>query len=79
VEAKSFLFLVVKGSVELRVEEKGRFSGVVLLGSRCVAWLLSVVVEVLRNLGSEDFINSFRDGSKVTIIRRGGNSSSRFL
>jgi hypothetical protein len=30
-------------------------------------------------LGSEDFVKSFRDGSKVTIIRRCGNSFGRFL
>jgi hypothetical protein len=41
VEAKSFIFSVVKGSVELRVVEKRNgFSGVVLLGVGCVAWLL---------------------------------------
>jgi hypothetical protein len=80
VEAKSFIFLVVKGFVELRVVEKRTgFLGWVLLGIRCVAWLLSTVEEVLRNPGSEDFVNSFREGSKVTIVWRGGNSSGRFL
>jgi hypothetical protein len=49
------------------------------VGARCVARLLSMVEEVLRNLGSEDFVNSFREGSKVTIVRRGGNRSDRFL
>jgi hypothetical protein len=79
-EAKSFIFLVVKGSVELRVTKKRKgFSGWVLLGARCVAWLLSLVEEVLRNPGFEDFVKSFMEGSKVTIIRRGGNNSCRFL
>ncbi len=56
VEAKSFIFLVVKGSVELKVvEKKNGFSGWVLLGARCITWLLSMVEEVLRNPGSKDF------------------------
>jgi len=50
-----------------------------MLGARCVAWLLLMVEEVLQNPGFEDFVNSFREGSKVTIVRRGGNSSGRFL
>jgi hypothetical protein len=41
--------------------------------------LLSMVEEVLQDPGSEDFVKSFREGSKVTIVRRGGNSSDRFL
>jgi hypothetical protein len=80
VEAKSFIFSVVKGYVDLRVVGKrNRFSGWVMLSVRCIAWLLSMVEEVLRNPGYEDFINSFMEGSKVTIVRRGGNSSGRFL
>jgi hypothetical protein len=80
VEAKSFTFFVVKGSIELRVVEKRNgFSGWVLLGKRCVAWLLLMVEEVLRDRGSELFVKSFREGSKVTIIRLGGNSSGQFL
>jgi hypothetical protein len=38
-----------------------------------------MVEEVLQNLGFENFVKSFREGSKVTIVRRGGNSSDRFL
>jgi hypothetical protein len=79
VEAKSFIFSVAEGSFELRVAEKRKgFSGWIRLGSGCVAWLLSMVEEVLQNPGF-DFVKSFREGSKVTIVRRGGNSSSRFL
>jgi len=44
VETKSFIFSVVK--------KRNDFSRVVLLGARCVAWLLSMVEEVLRNPGS---------------------------
>jgi hypothetical protein len=42
VEAKSFLFSMGQGYVELRVVEKRKaFTGVVLLGSRCTVWTLS--------------------------------------
>jgi hypothetical protein len=80
VEAKSFIFSVAEGSLELRVAEKRKgFSGWIWLGSGCVAWLLSMVEEVLQNPGIKNFVKSFREGSKVTIVRRGGNSSGRFL
>jgi hypothetical protein len=80
VEAKSFMFLMGEGSTELKVAEKRKaFPGVVLLGSRCTAWLLLMVEEVLRNPGVDDFVKSFREGSKVTIVQRGGNRFGRFL
>jgi hypothetical protein len=80
VEAKSFIFSVLEGSFELRVAEKRKgFSGWIRLGSGCVAWLLSMVEEVLQNPGFENFVKSFREGSKVTIVRRGGNSSGQFI
>jgi len=80
VEAKSFRFSVEAGSAELRVEEKRKgFSGYVVLGLSCTAWLLSRVEEVLGNAGIEDFVKSFREGSKATITRRGENRSGRFL
>jgi len=48
VEAKSFIFSVVKGYVDLRVVGKRNgFSACVMLGVCCVAWLLSMVEEVL--------------------------------
>jgi predicted AAA+ superfamily ATPase len=49
-----------------------------LLGECCVAWLLLMVEEVLRDRGSKLFVKSFREDSKVTIVRIGGNSSGRF-
>jgi len=71
---------VVNGSNELRVVEKRKgFSGSLLLGSRCAAWLVSMVEEVLRDTIFEDFVKSYREGSKVTIVRRGGNRFSQFL
>jgi hypothetical protein len=61
VEAKSFHFSLVKGLAELRVEEKRKgFLGAAVLGTRCIAWLLLMVEEVLRNPGIEDFVNSFK-------------------
>jgi hypothetical protein len=70
VEAKSFLFSVGHGSAELRLVEKTKaFVGVVLLGSRCIVWLLSMLEGALRNLGFEDFVKSYREGSKVTIVQ----------
>jgi hypothetical protein len=80
VEAKSFLFSVGLGSTKLGVVEKRKaFVGVVLLGSRCIAWLLSMLEEAVHNPGYKDFVKSFREGSKVTIVRRGENSSGHFL
>jgi hypothetical protein len=66
-----FLFSMGQGSIELKVAEKRKaFSGIVLLGSRCTAWLLLMVEEVLLNPGVEDFVKSFRKGSKVIIEKR---------
>jgi hypothetical protein len=80
VEAKSFRFSVETRSAELRVEEKRKgFSGSAVFGLSCTAWMLSRVEEVLGNPGIEDFVKSFREGSKATITRRGENRSGRFL
>jgi hypothetical protein len=73
------MFLVGQGSTELMVAEKRKaFTGVGLLGSRCIVWLLSMVEEVLQNPGFEDSVH-FREGSKVTIVQRGENRSGCFL
>jgi hypothetical protein len=80
VEAKSFWFSVEAGSAELRVEEKRKgFSGSVVFGLSCFAWLLLRVEEVLGNPRIEEFVKSFREGSKVTVARRGENKSGWFL
>jgi len=52
---------------------------VVLLGTECIVWLLSMLEEALHNPRYKDFVKSFREGSKVTIVRRGANSSRHFL
>jgi hypothetical protein len=50
------------------VEKRIGFSVVVMLGSRCVVWLLSMVEETLHKPGSEEFVNSFKEGSKATFV-----------
>jgi hypothetical protein len=69
VEAKSFLFSVGLGTAKVRVVEKRKaFVGAILLGSRCIVWLLSMLEEALCNPGLVDFVKSYREGSKVTIV-----------
>jgi hypothetical protein len=80
VEAKSFLFTVVEGASVVRLEERrGNFSGMILLGAHMFGWLVSTVESLLWCPGEKDFIRSFREGSKVLIVRRGGNVAGRFL
>jgi hypothetical protein len=80
VEAKSFIFSLVEGTFVLGVAKKRKdFLGRVRLSSGCVDWLSSMVEEVLQNPDSEDFVKYFREGSKVTIVPRGGNSFGQFL
>jgi hypothetical protein len=79
VEAKTFVFTVVEGASVVRVEERKRnFSGLVLLGAQSIGWLFSTLESVLWFSG-KDFVRSFREGSKVIIVRRGGNVAGRFL
>jgi hypothetical protein len=80
VEAKSFVFTVVEGASVVRLEERRRnFSGLVLLGAQSVGWLISMMESLLWYPGEKDFVRSFREGSKVLIVRRGGNVAGRFL
>jgi hypothetical protein len=80
VEAKTFVFSVVDGKSVLWVEERRKgFSGAVCLGSLCIVWLISKMEWVLRNTGVEEFVDSFREGSKAVFVRRGGNKAGRFL
>jgi hypothetical protein len=47
VEAKSFVFSVAKGKLELRLAERLKgFSRVAFLDPRCIAWLVAIVEEV---------------------------------
>lgn len=79
-EAKTFVLSVVEGASVMRLEERRKgISGVVFLGTQCIAWLVSKVEEL--SLLSEDteFVKSFREGPKAFIVRKGGNSCGRFL
>jgi hypothetical protein len=79
VEAKKFLFTVVEGASVVRLKERKRnFSGRVLLGIQSLGWLISTV-ECLLWFPGEDFVRSFREGSKVLIVRRSGNAAGRFI
>jgi hypothetical protein len=80
VEAKSFVFTVVEGASVVRLEERRRnFLGLVLLGAQSVGWLASTMESLLWFPGDKDFVRSFKEGSKVLIVRQGGNVAGRFL
>jgi hypothetical protein len=79
VEAKTFVFTVVEGALVVRLEERRNyFFGLVLLSAQSIGWLASTM-ENLQWFPGEDFIRSFREGSKVLIVRQGGNTAGRFL
>jgi hypothetical protein len=76
VESKTFVFSVLDGALVLRVEEKRKsFFGELLLSTQCTEWLASILEILLGFLEDQDFIKSFREGSKVLIARRGGNQA----
>lgn len=80
VELKTFVFSVLDGVSVLRVEEKRRiFPGELILSTQCSEWLASTLEILLGFPEIQDFIKSFREGSKVLIARRGGNQAGRFL
>jgi hypothetical protein len=73
VGAKTFVVLVV------RLEERRRFSGLVLLGTHSKVWFASTMDNLLWYLRDKEFVKSFREGSKVLIVMRGGNLTCRYL
>jgi hypothetical protein len=80
VESKSFTFSVLGGASTMRVEEKRKnFLGVVILNAQSSEWLTSSLEVVLGLPAEQDFVKSFREGSKVLIARRGGNKAGRIL
>jgi hypothetical protein len=80
VEAKSFVFVVLDGASVLRVVEKRKcFLGEVVLSIQCSKWLAATLEMLLGIPKEQDFIKSFREGSKVLIARTGGNRAGRFL
>jgi hypothetical protein len=80
VEAKSFTFLVRKGNVLVRLEEKRKgFGGFILLGSKCSVWLVDVVEVVRGALRKEDFARTFQDEVRMLKVRMGSNKAGCFL
>jgi hypothetical protein len=80
VESKSFALSVLEGASVLRVEEKRKgFLGAVVLSLQSSNWLATMIESLLGFPEDEDFIKSYREGSKVLIIRKGGNKDGRFL
>jgi len=80
VGTKSFVFPVLDGALVLWVEEKRKdFYGEVPLSNQCTEWLVSTMEELMGFLGDSDFVKSFREGSKVSIVRKGGNKNGRFV
>jgi hypothetical protein len=80
VEAKSFAFVVLDGASVLRVVEKrNNFLGEVILSAQCSNWLASTLEVLMGTPEDQEFVKSFREGSKIMIARRGGNRTGRFL
>jgi len=80
VESKIFVFSVLDRVSMMRVgEERKSFSGEIIINSQCSEWLASTLEILLCHLEDQDFIKSFREGSKILIARRGSNQASRFL
>jgi len=73
VDLKSFTFSVLGGVSMLGVEDKRKnFLGVVILNSQSSEWLASTLEVLLGFPEEQDFVKSFREGSKV-LIARGDN------
>jgi hypothetical protein len=71
VESKTFVFLVLDGASMLRVGEKRKsFSGEIFISSPCFEWLASTLEILVGYPEDQDFIKSFREGSRVLIARR---------
>jgi hypothetical protein len=78
VESKSFVLSILDGASMLRVEEKRKgFFGEVLLSNQYIAWLALTMEVLLGFLGDKEFVKSFREGTKVLIVRNGGNKDGR--
>jgi hypothetical protein len=80
VEAKTFTFSVAEGAYGIRVVERRKgHSGVVFLSFQCAEWLVSTVEVLSRTPVDSEFVKSYREGTEVFILRKGGNNSGRFL
>lgn len=63
------MFSVVEGDSVLRLEARRSFSGLVLLGAQNIVWFASTIENLLWYPGDKEFVESFREGSKVLIVR----------
>jgi len=80
VESKIFVFSVLDGASRLRVGEKRKsFSGKIVISPQCSEWLASTLEILLGFSEDQEFIKSFREGSKILIARRGSNYAGCFL
>jgi hypothetical protein len=79
VESKTFVFSILDGASRLRVGEKRAFSGEIVINSQCSEWLALTMENLLGYPEDQEFIKSFREGSKIVITRRGSNQAGRFL
>jgi hypothetical protein len=80
VESKIFVFSVLDGASRLRVGERRKsFSGKIVISPQCSEWLASMLGILLGFPEDQEFIKSFREGSKILIARRGSNHAGRFL
>jgi hypothetical protein len=71
---------VLDGASVLQVEEKRKgFFGEVLLSNHCTVWLASTMEVLLGFPRDKEFVKSFREGTKVLIVLRGGNKDGWFL
>jgi hypothetical protein len=78
-ESKIFFFSILDGASRLRVGEKRTFSGEIVISSQCLEWLALTMEILLGYLEDQEFIKSFREGSKILITRRGSNQAGHFL
>jgi hypothetical protein len=75
VEAKKIFFSVRVNKADFHLEQRRKdFVGVL-----CSVWLADMVEELLKSLGKEDFIKSYREDEKVLMVRGGSNKVGRYL
>lgn len=80
VESKSFSISVLEGASTVRVEEKRKnFFRAIILSTQCSDWLASTLETLLDFPEVQDFVKSFREGSKLVTARRGENKAGRYL
>lgn len=79
VESKSFSISILEGASMVRLEEKRKNLGAIVLSTQCFDWLASTLEILLGFPRDQDFVKSFREGSKLLIAHRCENKAGRFL